>query len=186
MPATNCFCGGGLRGRCRECTRDDCPRKRLGAGSWHKALPRLQRLSTRELRRSYPHLNLRDLEDHVRRNGKRHEERKADRAAASTNPPRRGRSRTPVKRAYVRCHLREANHSSKPRRDALHAAGDRSNGNRGTWRNPRQPHTLPRVSSSSSTRGTLVAEDSEKSDNDKSSESSASTKASQITFTVVV
>ena len=179
MPAPNCFCGGGLRRHDRPhvCMRDDCPRKRLGFGSWHTALPKLQMLSTRELRRSYPHLNLRDLEDHVKQEGKRHEERKADRAAASTNPPRRGRSRTPVKRAYVGCHLREADHSSKPRRDALHAAGDRFDRlqKRGTWRNPRQPHTLPTVSSSSSTRGTLVAEDSEKSENDESGASSAST-----------
>ena len=144
MPATNCFCGGGLRGRCRECTRDDCPRKRLGAGSWHKALPRLQRLSPRELRRSYPHLNLRDLEDHVRQEGKRHEERKADRAAAA-KPPRRGRSRTPVKRAYVGCHLREANHAGKPKRNAIQAAGDRFDQlrKRGALRNPRQLILFP-------------------------------------------
>ena len=66
-----CFCGGRyVRGACE---RDDCPRARLGYGSWHAALPRLQELwSQDQLADSYPHLNLSTLQDHVEVNAEYH------------------------------------------------------------------------------------------------------------------
>ena len=150
MPVTICFCGGRLRRQDRPhvCMRDDCPRERLGYGSWHVALAKLQKLSAGELKRSYPHLNLRDLEDHVKHAGRRHEERKADRAAAATlrtqaaTLPLRGRSQTPGKRAFGKCHLQEADHSKRPRREAIPATGDQQK-EKGAWRNPRQSEILP-------------------------------------------
>ena len=143
MPVTICFCGGRLRRQDRPhvCMRDDCPRDRLGYGSWHVALPKLQRLSAGELKRSYPFLNLRDLADHVKYAGRRHEERKADRAAATTLPLR-GRTHTPSKRGYERCHLREADHSKRPRHEAIPATSSQQK-EKGAWRNPRQSEILP-------------------------------------------
>ena len=113
----------------------------MGYGSWHIALPKLQKLSAVELKHSYPKLNLRDLEAHVKQAGRRHDERRAARAAATTLPLR-GRSHTPVKRAYERCHLQEADHSKRPRRKAIPATGDQQK-EKGAWRNPRQSEILP-------------------------------------------
>ena len=144
MPVTICFCGGRLRRQdCpRVCMRDDCPRDKLGYGSWHKALPKLQKLGAGELKCRYPKLNLRDLEAHVKQAGRRHFERVAARAA--TTLPLRCRSHTPFKRAYERCHLQEADHSKRPRREAIPATGDRQK-EKGAWRNPRQSEILPQA-----------------------------------------
>ena len=88
----------------------------------------MQQLSASELKRMYPLLNLRDLEIHVKREGRRHYERKAARAAATTLPLRyrsrtpvklRGRSHTPTKRAYEKCHLQEADHVKSSRHEAI-------------------------------------------------------------------
>ena len=58
----------------------------MGYGSWHNALPKLQKLSAVELKHSYPKLNLRDLEAHVKQAGRKHDERRAARASATTLP----------------------------------------------------------------------------------------------------
>ncbi len=73
-----CYCGGTYeRGRCQ---RQNCPRARLGYGSWHVALPKLQEMWSRdELADQYPDLNLSDLQDHVRRTGQEREEKRRDR-----------------------------------------------------------------------------------------------------------
>ena len=70
-----CYCGGTYeRGRCQH---RDCPRARLGYGSWHVALPKLQEMWSRdELADKYPDLDLWDLEDHVRRTGQEREEKR--------------------------------------------------------------------------------------------------------------
>jgi len=85
------------------------------------ALEKLQKLSAEELKHSYPHLKLRELEEHVKQAGRRHEERKADRAAAAAlqtraaTLPLRGRSPTPRKRPYEKCHLQEASEETQAR-----------------------------------------------------------------------
>ena len=73
-----CFCGGDyVRGRCH---RDDCPRAKLGNGSWHVALPKLQALFNKgQLTDRYPQLDLFALEDHVHQAGLAHENRKRQR-----------------------------------------------------------------------------------------------------------
>ena len=136
MPMSVCFCGSKpeRQERPHVCSREDCPRDKLGYGSWHRALPKLQQLSASELKRMYPLLNLRDLEIHVKREGRRHYERKAARAAATTLPLRyrsrtpvklRGRSHTPTKRAYEKCHLQEADHVKSSRHEAIPSSSSR-------------------------------------------------------------
>ena len=77
MPVRRCFCGGNYSssptgGRKSECERVDCPRARLGYGSWHKALPKLQEMDRMgQLRVKYPDINFIILEDHVSRMGER-------------------------------------------------------------------------------------------------------------------
>ncbi len=70
-----CFCGG-MYVR-SACERDDCPRARLGHGSWHAALPGLQELwSQNQLVDLYPHLSLSALQDHVERIGRERQEKR--------------------------------------------------------------------------------------------------------------
>ena len=66
MPHPSCFCGGRYdRGQCQ---RDDCPRARLGHGSWRVALPKLQEMRSKgKLADRYPQLDLAVLRDHVER-----------------------------------------------------------------------------------------------------------------------
>ena len=72
-----CCCGGEMSPPSQydkgQCQRDDCPRAKLGYGSWHVALPKLQAMWRKgQLENRYPHLNLYDLQDHVEKNGRRH------------------------------------------------------------------------------------------------------------------
>jgi hypothetical protein len=160
--------------------------KKLGYGSWHVALPKLQKLSAGELKRSYPLLNLRDLADHVKHAGRRHDERKADRAAATTLPLR-GRSHMPSKRAYERCHLQEADHSKRPRHEAIPSTSSHQK-EKGARRNPGQSEILPRSSTRPITGGTLVSIDSvaEHSDDSKEDESSGSSEDSRVSLWTVI
>ncbi|WP_288992132.1 hypothetical protein, partial [uncultured Marinobacter sp.] len=158
----------------------------MGYGSWHNALPKLQKLSAVELKRSYPKLNLRDLEAHVKQAGRRHDERGAARAAATTLPLR-GRSHTPVKRAYERCHLQEADHSKRPRHKASPSTSSHRK-EKGTRRNPGQSEILPRSSTRPITGGTLTSIDpvAEYSDGSEEDESSGSSESSRVSlFTVL-
>ena len=64
MPQPSCFCGGKYdKGRCQ---RHDCPRARLGHGSWQVALPKLLELCSKgKLADRYPQLDLAVLRSHV-------------------------------------------------------------------------------------------------------------------------
>ena len=78
--------------------------------------------------------------------------------------------------------LQEADHSKRPRREAIPATGDQRR-EKGTWRNPRQSEILPPSSTRSITGGTLVsiepvAEHSDESEEDESSGSSEDSRAS--------
>ena len=60
-----------------QCRRDDCPRARLGYGSWHVALPKLQELRSQgQLGNHCPDLNLYDLQNYVGRAGQEHHEKR--------------------------------------------------------------------------------------------------------------
>ena len=78
MPLKYGFCGGrympslGTSYSRGECERADCPRARLGYGSWHEALPKLHDLNRKgQLKDRYPDLNLQDLQQRVNKMGKR-------------------------------------------------------------------------------------------------------------------
>ena len=59
-----CYCGG--RYENGHCEREECPRAKLGGGSWHVALPKLQELwSQGRLGECYPHINLYDLQESI-------------------------------------------------------------------------------------------------------------------------
>ena len=125
-----CFCGGDyVRGRCH---RDDCPRAKLGNGSWHVALPKLQALFNKgQLTDRYPQLDLFALEDHVHQAGLAHENRKRQRAQASR----------------ANAHGR---HSTREISDRNHRK-DHPDGQRRTWRQPGQLDRPPINEASSST-----------------------------------
>ena len=90
MPRT-CWCGYtyGPRGRCE---RAACPRKTLGHGHWHIALPRLLKMSQERRLKDYPLLDLRGLRKHVEKYAARKEERKKRKHHRS-----RRRTRTPAR-----------------------------------------------------------------------------------------
>ena len=70
-----CDCGGKYDGD--QCQRDDCPRARLGYGSRHVALPKLQELRSQgQLENRCPDLDLYDLQNHVERAGQKHHEKR--------------------------------------------------------------------------------------------------------------
>ena len=60
-----CYCGGRYASD-GKCGNRDCPRKQLGEGEWHIALPKLQAMEHRgTLRVRYPDLSMSELERHV-------------------------------------------------------------------------------------------------------------------------
>ena len=127
-----CYCGGKMTPPSRrnggQCLREDCPRARLGYGSWHIALPKLQALwSEGQLENRYPHLNLYDLQNHVERNGQKHHERRADR-----------RREEALAQPFM---LEQEEQPNRQRR---------------VWRKPRQPESPPPNAASSSTGGNPV------------------------------
>ena len=71
------FCDYGGKYDRDQCQRDDCPRARLGYGSRHVALPKLQELRSQgQLENRCPDLNLYDLQNHVGRAGQKHHEKR--------------------------------------------------------------------------------------------------------------
>jgi hypothetical protein len=128
-----CFCGNKYDGG--RCNRDNCPRAKLGNGSWHIALPKLQDLwSKGELANRYPQLDLAVLDSHVRNSGLAHERRKRHRAQMAATYDR-GRQRD------------RGNRSKRCQRN------DQSDNHPRVWRQPRQPDcNSPNLASSSTSQ----------------------------------
>ena len=75
-----CLCGQRFLHDGRCAAGGWCPRQCMGDGHWHKALLRLQILSAEELAQYFPHLDLQALEEHVRIQNLRHQERQIARS----------------------------------------------------------------------------------------------------------
>ena len=91
-----CFCGGKYDGG--RCQRDDCPRARLGYGSWHVALPKLQELCSKgELADRYPQLDLSVLHSRAEEAGRSLSELCTERKGDSTPPGKHSYSRAPAR-----------------------------------------------------------------------------------------
>ena len=145
-----CFCGGkyaaqvpgsSARG---QCVRLDCPRARLGYGSWHVALLKLcEHQRQGQLSTMFPDLNLEDLQRHVDKMGKRLREEDRQRHADRLREERE-RRRVP-----------ERGHMQALRNDAvsetfyygpkipLQEPEEQPRGPKRFWRNPRQPEGPP-------------------------------------------
>ena len=134
MPHPSCFCGGRYdRGQCQ---RDDCPRARLGHGSWRVALPKLQEMRSKgKLADRYPQLDLAVLRDHVERGIEQRLEHE-----------RRQHHRTQRGNSLDRGRQHDREDQSEQERQREH-----SEGRRRVWRKPRQPNSPPPSMASSST-----------------------------------
>ena len=143
-----CYCGGMYDGG--QCQRDDCPRASLGYGSWHVALPKLQKLWIQgRLDDSYPELNLNDLQNHVKRTGQRRHERERDWRTATEGNVARTETGVQPRKSEVHLSESEKSHlrsiiSGQEEQPKCHLfSGSERSENKRTWRKPKAARRSP-------------------------------------------